>query len=84
MAERNFKKGNQWQFSKDCQPSRRMTAKQTLKALDNLICMSAEELAEFSNNIEAPQFLVTAARKIIEGDLTYVVNLRNMYSETLG
>lgn len=78
-----FKDGNQWRFSEDCQPSRRMTTKQTLKAIDNIICMTYEELDELILNNETPQFLKVSAQKIIEGDLKYVVDLRNSYSQSV-
>lgn len=78
-----FKEGNQWQFSKDCQPSRRMTSKQTLKAIDNLICMSGEELNDIADNEEAPMFLRLAAQRLIGGDCAYVVELREKYAASV-
>ncbi len=60
-----------------------MTTKQTLKAIDNIICMTYEELDELILNNETPQFLKVSAQKIIEGDLKYVVDLRNSYSQSV-
>lgn len=83
MSSNTFQQGNRWRFTKDCQPMRRMTPKQTLKAIDNLICMSGEELNEIADNEEAPQFLRNAAQSIIAGDCSYVVELRQAYAASV-
>ena len=45
----SFAQGNQWRFSENCQPIRKMTGKQTLKAIDNLISMSQNEITDVFN-----------------------------------
>lgn len=79
----SFNQGNQWRFSEDCQPLRKMTSKQTLRAIDNLICMSQDEITDILNNEEAPLFLRKIADRISSGDLAYVVDVRAQYSNSL-
>ena len=86
MSKKNqtsFGQGNQWRFSEDCQPMRRITSKQTLKAIDNLISMSQDEITDILNNEEAPLFLRKIAEKISSGELSYVVELRAMYNSSI-
>lgn len=79
----SFAQGNQWRFSENCQPIRKMTGKQTLKAIDNLISMSQNEITDVFNNEDAPLFLRKIADRILAGDISYVAELRAHYNNSL-
>jgi len=82
--ETSFKEGNGWRFSKDCQPKRRMTSKQMLKAIDDVLNMTFDELGSLRSNPEAPYFLRQSARYIQDGNLMYVAEVRREYANSLG
>lgn len=81
--ETTFKEGNNWRFTKDCQPKRCMTSKQMLKAIDNILNMSFDEIDTLVTNNRAPLFLRLAAQRVQDGDLDYVVALRKEYATSL-
>lgn len=60
-----------------------MTGKQTLKAIDNLISMSQNEITDVFSNKDAPLFLRKIADRILAGDILYVAELRAHYNNSL-
>lgn len=82
--ETSFKEGNGWRFSKDCQPKRRMTSKQILRAIDDILSMNKIEIDDMVFECEAPLFLRSAAKRIKDGDLKYVAELRSEYANSIG
>ena len=79
MASNNspFVEGNNWRFTGDNQPKRRLTIKQLEMKLAALLNATSSELKALHEDKEQPQVLRTAAESLMQGKSIEVMQLIN-------
>ena len=70
-----IKEGNEWRFSASKQPKRQPTMKQQSKLLESLLTMPLQEVKNIALSDDTPVFLRSAAEKVCEGNVVWVVSL---------
>lgn len=72
-----FSEGNQWRFSGENQPKRRISAKQITKMLESLLSADKETLCSIANDTTMPHIVVDGATNILNGTPIKTVELIN-------